>query len=233
MRETDTDITGSERLVQQFIDQELSGEDRVRLLVQIGRDDALRQRLIDLERLTLTVTQLPRPLVPDDFVQRVMKRAAPAPSVWHRAIDALWAPRALQWNLASAVGAAIVLVIAVTGIVFLRPAGQPAAPGTTVGTASTSPTQVLVRLVVLQPDAMSVEVAGDFNGWDPRRTPLEQMSGGAWAVTIPLQPGRYEYMFVVNGQQWVGDPLAIEQSDDGFGSQNAVLDVRSPEEASL
>ena len=51
MKRSTADITGSERLVQQFIDQELPGEERVRLLVQIGRDDALRERLIDLERL--------------------------------------------------------------------------------------------------------------------------------------------------------------------------------------
>jgi hypothetical protein len=33
-------------------------------------------------------------------------------------------------------------------------------------------------------------------------------------------------MFVVNGEQWIADPFAVERSDDGFGSQNAVLDVR-------
>ena len=35
-------------------------------------------------------------------------------------------------------------------------------------------------------------------------------------------------MFVVDGQQWIADPFAAEQSDDGFGSRNAVLDVRPP-----
>jgi 1,4-alpha-glucan branching enzyme len=80
---------------------------------------------------------------------------------------------------------------------------------------------------------MSVALAGDFNGWDPIRTPLEQTSSGAWTVTIPLEPGRYEYMFVVDGKEWIADPFAVEQSDDGFGSRNAVLDVRPPVEASL
>jgi len=47
-------------------------------------------------------------------------------------------------------------------------------------------------------------------------------------VTIPLKPGRYEYMFVVDGQQWIPDPFAAEQTDDGFGSRNAVLEVRPP-----
>ena len=233
MKETDTTVTPSERLVQQFIDQELPGEERVRLLVQIGRDQTLREHLIGLERLTLGAARLPRPIVPDDFVARVMQRAAPAPSAWHRMIDALWAPRELHWNLAGAVAAAVALLVVASGVAILRPSTQQGSPATTIATASESPTPVLVRLVVLQPEAMSVAVAGDFNGWDPRRTPLEPMSGGAWTVTVPLTPGRYEYMFVVDGHQWVGDPLASEQNDDGFGARNAVLDVRSPAEAAL
>jgi len=91
---------------------------------------------------------------------------------------------------------------------------------------------VLVRLVVVQPGARVVQAAGDFNGWNPSRTPLEQTADGAWTVTLPLEPGRYEYSFVVDGDRWIGDPFAVEKSNDGFGSQNAVLDVR-PEEASL
>jgi hypothetical protein len=87
-------------------------------------------------------------------------------------------------------------------------------------------TPVLVRLVVVQPGARTVQAAGDFNGWNPARTPLEQLSSGAWTVTIPLEPGRYEYMFVIDGQQWIADPFAVEHNDDGFGARNAVLEVR-------
>ena len=64
------------------------------------------------------------------------------------------------------------------------------------------------------------------------RHELEQTADGAWTVTLPLEPGRYEYSFVVDGNRWIGDPFAVEKSNDGFGSQNAVLDVR-PAEASL
>jgi 1,4-alpha-glucan branching enzyme len=100
---------------------------------------------------------------------------------------------------------------------------------TSTATSAPAP-RVLVRLVVLQPEATSVAVAGDFNAWTPARTPLERLTNDAWAVTIPLEPGRYEYMLVVNGTEWIADPLASEHSDDGFGSRNAVLDVRPPVE---
>jgi hypothetical protein len=160
-----------------------------------------------------------------------MDRIAPQASVWKRLTTSFWQPHTLRWNMAGALATAAAAVL-VVGALVARP-GAPAPPDSP-GTASAGATDapVLVRLVVLQPEARTVDVAGDFNGWDPTRTPLEQTATGAWTVTIPLQPGRYEYMFVVDGKQWVGDPFAVEQADDGFGSRNAVLDVR-PTEAAL
>jgi len=237
MNMNEFDMTDSEQLVQRFLDQDLSAEERVRFISRLGRDEALRRRTIDLEQLLLDVTKLPRPAVPDGFVAGVMAQTAspqPAPAAqqdwWRRLGRTLWAPRDLRWNLASAAFACLVLLV-LGAVVVSRgtsPSGQP--PTASVATAptgapGTSPT-ILVRLVVLQPSAKTVQVAGDFNGWNPATTSLERISDGAWAVTIPLKAGRYEYMFVVDGKQWIADPFAAEQSDDGFGSHNAVLDVR-------
>ncbi len=229
-------VTESERLVQRFLDQELSADERVQFVVRLGRDEALRQQVIALEQLLLGVSRLPRPAVPDGFVASVMARTAtpasraPAPAAWRKLTDALFAPHALQWNLASAVAMACLVLLVVGGVVLRGPSLPPAS--TTAGITSTTgtPSPVLVRLVVLQPSARMVQVAGDFNGWNPARTPLEEVASGSWAVTIPLQPGRYEYMLVVDGE-WIADPFAAEQSDDGFGSRNAVLDVRPSVEA--
>ena len=246
MKKEEFDITGSEQLVQRFLDQELSAEERVRFISRLGRDEALRQRAIDLERLVLNVSRLPRPMVPDGFVTSVMERtasqaaSAPTQPTWWRGLaDALWAPRDLRWNLASAVAMACLALFVLGGIVAgrltLKPGGPASAPGApeAVTAGAAAPPTVLVRLVILQPSARTVQVAGDFNGWNPAHTSLEQISDGAWAVTIPLKPGRYEYMFVVDGQQWIVDPFAAEQNEDGFGSRNAVLDVRPPVGAQL
>jgi hypothetical protein len=140
----------------------------------------------------------------------------------------LWAPRNLHWNLASAVGVAGVTLFLLAGAVAagLSWRSEPGDTRMITGGATTDRPTVLVRLVVVQPGARMVQVAGDFNGWSPERTPLEQVSSGAWTVTLPLQPGRYEYMFVIDGREWIADPFAAEQNDDGFGSENAVLDVR-------
>ncbi len=218
-----------EELVQRFIDQELSAEERVRFVVRLGTDGALRQRLIELEQLMLEVNRLPPPVVPDGFVAGVMDRTASAQPFWRRWAKALWVPHTLRWNLAGAMTAASLCLLIGGGLYAGGRLRQPSTPRVSEETRSAdsaaSPT-VLVRLVVVQPGARTVEAAGDFNGWNPTRTPLEQTSNGAWTVTIPLQPGRYEYMYVVDGQQWIADPFAAEQNNDGFGSQNAVLEVR-------
>ena len=127
---------------------------------------------------------------------------------------------------------ACVTVLAVVGLMRLGPERIVEVPVPVAGgqaqTASRAPGQeakVFVRLVLLQPGARSVSVAGDFNGWNPGQTQLERSEGGMWTATIPLKPGRYQYMFVIDGKQWLADPLAGEASGDGFGSQNAVLDV--------
>jgi hypothetical protein len=208
----------NDQLVQRFVDQELTADERVQLLIRLGRDEELRERVVALERLSLEASQLPRPVVPDGFVAAVLKQtAAPSPSRWQRAMSALWTPHAFQWNLAGAAAACVVLAAIAAGI-SSRWSSTPPAPVMTA-VVTPAPERVLVRLLVVHPGARTVQAAGDFNGWNPARTPLE--------------PGRYEYQFVVDGEQWIADPFAIEQSDDGFGSRNAVLDVRPASEEPL
>src|SRR5688572_13180878 len=104
--------------VQQFLDQELSPEERVEFIVRLGRDEALRDRVIELERLLLNTSNLPRPAVPDDFAARVMQRTAPARSTWQRVSDFIWAPRAIQWNLVTAAAGACLVLIVAGGIIY-------------------------------------------------------------------------------------------------------------------
>jgi hypothetical protein len=83
----------------------------------------------------------------------------------------------------------------------------------------------VVRLVFPQAGAArTVTVAGDFNGWQPEGLPLVARNG-VWTIDLALPPGIYEYMFVVDGQQWVTDPLALTTRDDGYGGANAILDL--------
>ncbi len=65
-------------------------------------------------------------------------------------------------------------------------------------------------------------LAGDFNQWRVCEAPLRRVGEDVWSLSLDLPPGRYEYMFVVDGR-WVTDPDAVAYNDDGFGHRNAVL----------
>ena len=69
-----------------------------------------------------------------------------------------------------------------------------------------------------------VYLAGSFNNWRPVR--MRRSKGGAYAITIPLDPGVYEYKFVVD-EQWLSDPDNSNWALNAFGTMNSVLTVES------
>ena len=73
-----------------------------------------------------------------------------------------------------------------------------------------------------------VAIAGDFNSWNHENNLLEDSDGdGIWTGTLKLEPGRYEYMFVLDGKEWVPDPNALRFVNDGFGNRNSILEINS------
>ncbi len=81
-----------------------------------------------------------------------------------------------------------------------------------------------ISLELVQPGAKTVCVAGSFNEWKPESTPLNQVGNGRWIGDLKVHPGRYEYLFVVDGQ-WLPDPNAKETVENPFGGRNSVLSV--------
>ena len=79
-----------------------------------------------------------------------------------------------------------------------------------------------VSLELVAPAARQVYVAGSFNGWKPDTTPLLALGNGRWKGDLKLGPGRYEYLFVVDGQ-WLPDPNAKEAVLNPYGGTNSVL----------
>lgn len=76
----------------------------------------------------------------------------------------------------------------------------------------------------IHPSANEVCIAGSFNDWHPKATPMILLGDGKWAKELALPPGRYEYRLVVDGQ-WVDNPAAKESVPNPFGGLNAVLAV--------
>ena len=142
-------------------------------------------------------------------------------SRWATASQSIELPR--FGSLAIAAGLAGILA---TGVWLGRlsvalPASQP-------GAVSSAGAQAMrqVEFVLMAPAASQVMLVGDFNGWSPGATPLRTTGrNGIWSVTIPLEPGRHEYAFLVDGKQWLPDPDAPLAPHDDFGAPNSILTV--------
>lgn len=216
-------LTEQELLLHRFVDQELAPAERVMFFEALDGDPVLRRRLLEIERLAIRASRLPRHEPPSGFTARVLSRLSAPPAGWLARLRTWFVPfPVVSWRLArvAALACGFFVVGVASGWFLYQPTPRPVS-GPTADAGST----VYVRFVLLQPQAESVTVAGDFNGWDPQRTPLRRSGSGLWTLTMPLKPGRYHYMYVVDGRQWMADPFAPELSADGFGAENAVLDV--------
>ncbi len=83
----------------------------------------------------------------------------------------------------------------------------------------------MTKFLFVAPSASQVHIVGDFNDWDSEASPLQRMEKGVWTISIPLAPGRYQYTFVVDGTNWVADPLAPRTLEDDFGRPNSIITV--------
>jgi len=88
---------------------------------------------------------------------------------------------------------------------------------------SKQPIKVQIEFRLSAREAMTVAIAGSFNNWNPKKTPLRK-SGDIWQTKLELPRGRYEYRFVVDGK-WVSDPTAKESAANPFGESNSVFSL--------
>jgi len=83
-----------------------------------------------------------------------------------------------------------------------------------------------IVFVTLYPRASSVQIAGDFNNWQPENTVMERVGeSGVWQTKINLPTGRYRYRLVVDSQ-WQQDPYNELTEPNPFGGFNSVLEVK-------
>jgi 1,4-alpha-glucan branching enzyme len=75
------------------------------------------------------------------------------------------------------------------------------------------------------PSAKKVFIAGTFNNWSPDSDQLAKGAGGKFHITLHLDPGKYEYKFVVDGT-WTEDPGNQDTVADPYGGVNSVLTVK-------
>ena len=73
------------------------------------------------------------------------------------------------------------------------------------------------------PDAQSVELMCEFNGW--KGVAMTKGEDGVWATKVTLSPGTYAYKFLVNGKDWVFDPdNSAKKTVDG--NENSSVEIK-------
>ncbi|MBN1793903.1 MAG: AAA family ATPase [Candidatus Omnitrophica bacterium] len=82
---------------------------------------------------------------------------------------------------------------------------------------------IKVRLFSLDlPNAQNVSIAGDFTGW--KALPLARNKEGIWQRKIKLEPGRYQYRFLVDGE-WFDETQIRQFIPNEYGTKNTVITV--------
>lgn len=82
-------------------------------------------------------------------------------------------------------------------------------------------------------EGVTVCVAGDHNSWSPTASPMRyNPEVDLHEACLPLEPGRYRYRLVVNGQ-WIADPYNPLSEPNPFGQRDSVVIVEVAPAASL
>lgn len=239
-----SDKRNKEEILRSFIDGELSEEEEIRALHQIAEDPDMRD-MLRFERslfFTLQNYQSDTPQVPVHFADSVMdkieeKKAeepietieeTPAFERFKKILEEALTPRQVSfrpvWLLA------VVLIIGY--LTFTLPGGQDMDPGLVAQADEAHAPQMVaqqeekvwVRFVYFDDEAEKISVAGDFSDWEPVELTRE-VSGDkqVWTGMIQATRGEQRYMFVKDEEEWITDPFAEVQRDDGFGNKNAVI----------
>lgn len=219
MAKVDKDLQQLHRL----LDGGLSPEDEKDILQKIEADPRLQKEFDGLVSAVNFLEAGERLPVDAVFSSEVMKRLPVRKEPLSRKIRGFFfGERVLRWNVASfAAVSAVLLMIIVSGL-FYQSSGKSYRVADSISQGNAVKT---VSLSFHAPEAKSVSLAGDFNKWSVESGAMKRKSDGTWTIDVPLKPGVYHYMFVVDGEGWVSDPQAESYRDDGFGNKNAILRI--------
>jgi 1,4-alpha-glucan branching enzyme len=77
----------------------------------------------------------------------------------------------------------------------------------------------------VQPNARNVMLVGNFTDWEQHPIELKKQKDGTWRTTVTLEPGEYEYRFLVDGE-WRDDATCPMRKPNPFGEANCVREVK-------
>lgn len=229
----------NERL-RRFLDGELTPEKERHVLNLIAEDDEMRELLrfnrvmSDSLRNDFNAESF---TVPEGFTDNVMSEIAQLEEttvkeptwfeVVKKKLEVLFTPREFSFRPATMFAVPALILIVFAGLFEMVPQqtneSSEHAAGTQVVSTEESE-EVWIRFVYIDDEASQIAVAGNFSDWEPIELDNREMGGKTvWTGLVPVERGEHRYMFVRDGEEWLSDPLAEIQRDDGFGNKNAVI----------
>lgn len=191
------------KLINKQADGQLVEEEQIVLKKHMDKCHLCREKVRNLEKIELFLKNTEM-IPPDNFTDKVMSKLPEGETVLDPLKESfIFFPR---WKWLS-VGA-IIILLGFSSILFVKRRSL----------------ERLINFTLEMPEARTVSLVGDFNGWDVNVYKLIRQNG-SWKIKLNLPRGRYQYVFVVDGNKWVPDPEAKEYIDNGYGGKNSVLDI--------
>lgn len=209
------------KLLNPYIDQVLDAESTQTVEAHLKSCPACQDEYLRLKEMVASLNLLHQVSTPQNLTQNIMAKISQEEiqiqSSWiDRLKKQISFPR-LSFRLAGAAAAAAIVLFFAFTFIFNTPVTSPICSA-----------EVQFSLRINDNKTHTVAIAGDFNNWDPQMNILEDPeSDGIWTGTLKLEPGRYEYMFVMDGEKWFPDPNALRYVKDGFGNKNAILEINN------
>jgi hypothetical protein len=194
-----------EHLISQYIDDELSLDDKIEFVREVHGDAAFTEEAVAL-------------LAQEKFLRGTL--AAKAREIPAEAIAARRPPARVFSDQVGWAGWAVaaLLLFVLAGTVMREPAVVDLSPP--VASAATR----LHRFVIFKPGISSAEISGSFTGW--RKVPLQPAAtDGYWEVTLELEAGEHRFVYILDNGTLFPDPTVPARETDDFGATNSILRV--------
>jgi len=220
----------TKKLLNPYIDKTLNTATAQQVDGHLKSCSVCREEHLKLKKIVSALNSISTqsaPAAPPNFTENLMAKISreeiQIQSTWMDRLKKQVTIPQLSFRFAGA--AAITAIFVFLAFTFLfNFSGLPGQPNQKEAVAQ----QVEVTFTISGINANQIAVAGDFNSWNTSANQLEDPDGdGIWTGKMQLEPGRYEYMLVVDDGKWVTDPNAKVYANDGFGSKNAVLFINN------
>ncbi|HDP26523.1 MAG TPA: hypothetical protein ENN34_13955 [Deltaproteobacteria bacterium] len=183
-----------EHMISQFIDDELGLDEKIEFVEEIHRDEAFTNEAREFLLLEKTLRS--------EVVEAVPEVSVP------------FARRVLFFSLLRPVNLAFMTMAAALVILTAALVSQ---HQETVAHPVTSH-----RFVLYEPGASSVEIAGNFTGWE--RVSMNRVGEiGYWELNLDLSRGEHRFVYLLEGDERILDPTVLLRERDDFDGENSVL----------